>query len=251
MNFLQNLSPGTISIIGAGVAVLGAGIAIVAALAARRSRGPATLARTPQFYQLAAHHGWEAYERDDDLFLRRGLAQLFDGETGHYVGPLLRAVVGQNPPHEVIATQTSARGWVNTRGNVSTKVTVTGIRYSAYLVELPAALPTVNFLREGRAGKAATALRLLTDQHTESHQFNEQRRVVAADDRLSHAILTPAVVEAVLSGPAKASLQIVGNYLVSFERGQLTFERAVAGTAWLQRVAAGIPGFVFTDYQQQ
>ena len=68
---------------------------------------------------------------------------------------------------------------------------------------------------------------------------------MSADDRLAHALLAPTVIAALQDGPPDATLQIVGDQLVSFRRGRIDPVEVEARVAWLVRVASAIPAFVY------
>ena len=145
---------------------------------------------------------------------------------------------------EVVAGVTPGRGWSNERARTSVTVRISGTSYTLCALRLPGRLPSFNLLSEGAAGRMATAAGL-PDLDTELGELNRERRIVAADDRLAHALLTPSVISALGDGPADATLQVVGDRLVSFRRGRLDQSEVEARLAWMVRVASAFPAFVY------
>ncbi|WP_159622732.1 hypothetical protein [Ruania rhizosphaerae] len=229
--------------IAAGIlaAVLGAGIAVVTVVMVLRNGRPdrRSVADVAAAAQAA---GWTYVGTDPAVLDRLGLRHLFadtrSAKTSHV---MYRRVAGGT----AVGCGTNGRGWSNETTRMRTRVTSSGENNSLCTLELPGSLPTFNLLSEGPGGSVATSLGLLGDLDTESHEFNERLRVVTADDRLAHALLAPTVIAAMQDGPPQATLQIVGNQLVSFRKGVPDPAELAARADWLGRVAAAIPAFVY------
>jgi hypothetical protein len=183
--------------------------------------------------------GWTDVGADDGLVDRLGLRELFDGPVT--ATEVRTGTVGGYP---VVVAVTPGRGWANERGKTNVTVRISGTSYTLCALRLPAPLPSFNLLSESAAGRIATAAGL-PDLDTESGDLNRDRRIVSADDRRAHALLAPTVVAALQDGPPDATLQIVGDQLVSFRKGRIDAAEVDARVAWLVRVASAIPAFVY------
>jgi hypothetical protein len=226
----------TALVVAAGVlaALLGVGGAVVGVVVARRARRDVGRGVDAA---AAAAAGW-TWHGDGRPAL--------DAAGVHGIGaPGARGVMTTRVGgRDVVAAATTGRGWQVQRRRVNVSSSISGLTYTLCAVRLPGALPTVNLLAEGRGGGVASALGL-PDVDTESGAFNRARRVVADDDRTAHGLLAPHVVEAVASGPDDATLQTVGDLLVSYRRGAPELAEVTARTAWLVRVADAVPAFLY------
>ncbi|QOR71875.1 hypothetical protein IM660_06335 [Ruania alkalisoli] len=230
-----------IIVVTVGAILLGVGIAALAVVAALRGSG-ADRRSAADVAAAAQPAGWTYVGTDAAVLDRLRLRHLFpDARSARTSHVMHRQVAGRS----AVACGTKGRGWSNEANRRRTRVTVSGSNHSMCTLELPGPLPTFNLLSEGRGGAAATSLGLLSDLDTESHEFNERLRVVTADDRLAHALLAPTVIAAMQDGPPQTTLQIVGNQLVSFRQGVPDPAELAARAAWLGRVAAAIPAFVY------
>lgn len=216
-----------VALLGVGGAVVG----VVVALRARRDGG-----RGVDRGQAAAA-GWTWHGDGRPALDAAGVYGI--GAPG--ARGVMTARVGGR---DVVVAATTGRGWQVRRGRVTVSSSISGLAYTLCAVRLPGPLPTVNLLAEGRGGGVASALGM-PDVDTESGAFNRGRRVVADDDRTAHALLAPHVLEAVASGPDDATLQTVGDLLVSYRRGAPDLVEVTARTAWLVRVAQAIPAFLY------
>ncbi|MBT0993727.1 hypothetical protein KIN34_05440 [Cellulomonas sp. DKR-3] len=224
------------AVVGVVAAAVGLAVAlvVVVVVVARTSRpGPRLTAAE------AAAAGWRWQGEGLDVLTRCGVVGVDVTEAG---AVLTRDLGGRT----VVAARTSGRSWTVRRGSVTMTSRVSGAPYALCSVRLPAALPTIHLLREGAGGGLATAVGV-PDVDTESGAFNEGRRVVSDDDRVAHAVLAPHVIAEVSAGPADATLQVVGDRLLSFRPGEPDLAELAARAAWLVRVADAIPGFVYDE----
>jgi hypothetical protein len=218
----------------AGLALAGGIVAVVVTVLRRQA---AQDARPP----APVPAGWTAVGTDDSLVTRLGLDELFPGPVT--ATEVRTGTVGGFP---VVVGVTPGRGWANERSSRTVTVHISGTDYTLCALRLPGALPSFNLLSESAAGRIATAAGL-PDLDTESGDLNRERRIVSADDRLAHALLAPTVIAALQDGPADATLQVVGDQLVSFRKGRLDPAEVEARVAWLVRVASVIPAFVYDE----
>ncbi|UFU05435.1 hypothetical protein [Ruania halotolerans] len=227
--------------VGILAALLGAGIAVVTIVVVLRNGRPDR--RSAADVAAAAQAaGWTYVGTDPAVLERLGLRHLFaDTRSAKTAHVMYRRVAGGT----AVACGTKGRGWSNETTWTRTRVTSSGENNSLCTLELPGSLPTFNLLSEGPGGSVATSLGLLRDLDTESHEFNERLRVVASNDQLAHALLAPTVIAAMQEGPPETTLQIVGNQLVSFRTGFAEPAELAERAAWLARVAAAIPDFVY------
>jgi hypothetical protein len=224
-------------VVGVVVAALALAAAVVAVVVVMMRRQEAQDARPA----APVPSGWTAVGTDDGLVARLGLGELFsDPVTATEVRT---ATVGGFP---VVVAVTPGRGWANERAGRSVTVRVSGASYTLCALRLPGALPSFNLLSESAVGGLATAAGL-PDLDTESGALNRDRRIVSADDRLAHALLAPTVIAALQDGPPDATLQVVGDQLVSFRKGRLDPVEVETRVRWLVRVASAIPAFVYGE----
>ncbi len=215
-------------LIGAVVAALALAGAVVAVVVTvlRRQRAEDARPTAP------VPEGWTDVGTDDGVVGTLGLRELFDGPVT--ATDVRTGTVGGYP---IVVGVTPGRGWANERGKANVTVRISGTSYTLCALRLPGPLPSFNLLSESAAG--------LPDLDTESGDLNRDRRIVSADDRRAHALLAPTVVAALQDGPPDATLQIVGDQLVSFRKGRIDAAEVDARVAWLVRVASAVPAFVY------
>lgn len=139
--------------------------------------------------------------------------------------------------HDVVAARTDGRGWSTDRGRGKAAMRISGIAYTLVAVRLPAALPTVNVLRDGVLGDGHVS--------TESGRFNDERDIRTDDDRVAHAVLAPHVIEQLQGLPDDLTVQIVGDHVLSFHRGAPDPAEVTHRAESLVRVVEAIPEFVY------
>jgi hypothetical protein len=218
--------------VGATAAMIAYGLARERVLAARERRWS-------EVPPAPVSPGWTDVGTDDRLIRRLGLRDLF--------GPRAVATDARTTTigtYEAVAAVTSGSGWINERSRSLAIVRTEG-SHSLCVLRLPGPLPTFNLLSEGTSGSRFATGFGLGDVDTESGYFNRTRHVVAADDRLAHALLAPTVIAALQDGPQDVTLQCVGDKLVSFRLGRLDQAEVEARLAWMVRVADAIPAFVY------
>lgn len=167
------------------------------------------------------------------LLRRLGLAGLVRNASGITTW----SQAGRN----LTAARTDGRGWATSRGGgnirIETRLTISGLSYSLVAVQLPAALPTINIVKGGRIERS--------DLDVESARFNSARDVMADDDQLAHAVLSPNVIALLQDLPKDLTVQIIGDQLISFRRGRPDPAEVRDRAATLIAIAEAIPDFVF------
>lgn len=214
----------TLVLIGGGTAVLAGVVALVIVLVVHggRARGPGL---------AAGADGFAPGPPAPELLRRLGLAELVRGADG--------IVTWQEGGREVVAARTDGSAWRTQRGSWTMTSASTGIAYAMVAVPLPGALPSINVLGDGV---------LATHLDVESAAFNDDRDIRTDDERVAHAVLSPRVIALLQELPDDATVQVVGDHLVSFRKMRTPDAAEVrARAAVLVRVAEAIPRFVFTD----
>jgi Protein of unknown function (DUF3137) len=120
-------------------------------------------------------------------------------------------------------------------------------RFAVYAVALPAYLPTLQVTPEGAFRRLAGAIGLMRDIELESEDFNRRFTVRSQDPKFASDVLTPRTMEYLLSGPVVA-WRIEGTAMLRWESGRLDPAAIVEATSVLDRVADGIPAFVWKDH---
>lgn len=184
--------------------------------------------------------GWTDVGGDNTLIRDLGLRVLLDRNAT--ATDVRTTTIGT---YEAVAAVTSGSGWLNGRRRPLMLVRVPDVSHTMCAPRLPGPLPTFNLLLEGASGSRSAAALGMGDVDNEFGAFNRSRRVVAADDRLAHALLAPSVIAAMHDGPRDVTLQVVGDQLVSFRLGGLDQVEVKARLAWMVRVAEAIPAFVY------
>ena len=182
--------------------------------------------------------GWTDVGTDATLLRRLGLRELFDRRAN--ATDVRTTTLGT---YEVVAAVTSGSGWINERHGSMMVARVPDVSHTMCALRLRGPLPTFNLIGEGATG----AMIGEPDLDTEFGEFNRTRRVVAADDRLAHALLAPSVIAAMHDGPQDVTLQVLGDQLVSFRLGRLDQAEVETRLAWMVRVADAIPAFVYDE----
>jgi hypothetical protein len=122
--------------------------------------------------------------------------------------------------------------------------------YAVYIVSIPAYLPTLEVCPEGVFAKLADAVGLTSDIDLESEDFNRAFKVRAENRKFAVDVLSPRTMQYLLTAPA-AAWRIEGNSMLRWDSGRLDPTDIVVATAILDRVADGIPEFVWKDHQDQ
>ena len=120
-------------------------------------------------------------------------------------------------------------------------------RFAVYAVHLPAYLPSLEVVPEDAFSRLTGAVGLRSDIDLESEDFNRKFRVKAADRKFATDVLSPRTMEYLLSAPA-AAWRIQGTDMVRWEPGRMDPADIVVATSILDRVADGIPTFVWKDH---
>jgi hypothetical protein len=123
-------------------------------------------------------------------------------------------------------------------------------RYAVYVVPLPAYLPTLEVCPEGAFLKLADAVGLRSDIDLESEDFNRAFTVRADDRKFASDVLTPRTMQYLLTVPA-AAWRIEGTDILRWRSGRLDPAQVIVATSVLDRVADGIPDFVWKDHSAQ
>lgn len=124
--------------------------------------------------------------------------------------------------------------------------TTTSHHYVVAALQLPTYLPRLQVTPESMFSRIGNALGL-DDIELESEQFNRAFRVHADDRKFASDVLTPRTMEFLL-GRHDFSWRIEGVDILAWQDGELTPAVAVTMTGTLQRIAAGIPSFVWKDH---
>jgi hypothetical protein len=122
--------------------------------------------------------------------------------------------------------------------------------FAVCAVAIPAYLPTLQVCPAGVFGKLADAVGLTSDIDLESEDFNRAFTVRADDRKFATDVLSPRTMQYLLTAPAQA-WRIQGNSVLRWKSGRLDPADIVIATSVLDRVADGIPDFVWKDHQNQ
>jgi hypothetical protein len=120
-------------------------------------------------------------------------------------------------------------------------------RFGVYVVGLPAYLATLQVAPQGAFRRLAAAVGLMKDIDLESEDFNRRFAVQAQDAKFASDVLTPRTMEYLLSVPHVA-WRIEGASMLRWDSGRMDPTDIVEATAVLDRVADGIPSFVWKDH---
>jgi Protein of unknown function (DUF3137) len=120
-------------------------------------------------------------------------------------------------------------------------------RYAVYVVALPAFLPTLEVCPEGAFARLADSVGLHSDIDLESEDFNRAFTVRASDRKFACDVLSPRTMQYLLSAPA-AAWRIEGTALLRWTSGRLDPAEIIVATSVLDRIADGIPAFVWKDH---
>jgi Protein of unknown function (DUF3137) len=121
---------------------------------------------------------------------------------------------------------------------------------AVYVVSIAAYLPTLEVCPEGVFAKLTDAVGLTSDIDLESEDFNRAFKVRAENRKFAMDVLSPRTMQYLLTAPA-AAWRIQGNSMVRWDSGRLDPGDIIVATAILDRVADGIPEFVWKDHQDQ
>jgi hypothetical protein len=116
-----------------------------------------------------------------------------------------------------------------------------------YVVALPAYLPTLEVVPENVFSRMAGAVGLSSDIDLESEDFNRSFKVRAEDRKFATDVLSPRTMQFLLTAPP-AAWRIQGTDMLRWEQGRLDPADIVVATSILDRVANGIPTFVWKDH---
>jgi hypothetical protein len=124
--------------------------------------------------------------------------------------------------------------------------TTTTHRCAVATLQLPTYLPRLQVTPENLFSRLGNVLGL-DDIELESEQFNRAFRVHADDRKFASDVLTPRTMEFLLTR-RDFSWRIVGADILGWQDGHLSPAVALETTSTLQRIAAGIPSFVWKDH---
>jgi hypothetical protein len=125
--------------------------------------------------------------------------------------------------------------------------TKTTHRYAVCVVHLPAYLPSLEVAPEAVLSRLAAAVGLTSDIDLESEDFNRRFRVRAPDRKFATDVLSARTMAYLLSVPP-AAWRIQGTDMMRWEHGMLDPADVPVSAAILDRVADGIPTFVWKDH---
>jgi Protein of unknown function (DUF3137) len=128
--------------------------------------------------------------------------------------------------------------------------TTTNHHFAVYAVTIPAYLPALRVCPEGLFSRMADAVGLTSDIDLESEDFNRAFKVRAQDRKFATDVLSPRTMQYLLTAP-KAAWCIQGNSMLRWATGRLDPAEIIVATSVLDRVADGIPDFVWKDHRDQ
>ncbi|WP_430868144.1 hypothetical protein [Demequina aurantiaca] len=121
--------------------------------------------------------------------------------------------------------------------------------YQVAWIPMPASVPTMRLTADG-AFQRFFAKMGAKDLEVESHHFNERWKVWCADERIGHAVLTPALIDFMLApGWAGRSLVIEGRLLMTYSKGHTNLTDLEGVVGGLYGFLDQMPKFLFTDQQ--
>lgn len=116
--------------------------------------------------------------------------------------------------------------------------------YQITWIELPTALPTMRLTADDALTRVATKLSG-GDLLIESHEFNERWKVWCEDERVGHAILTPALIAYLLApGWVGRAVVIEGNKLMTYTAGHADLHQLEGVVGSLYAIHDQIPAAV-------
>lgn len=187
--------------------------------------------------------GWQ-YVDEDPTLAGRWSGQPFDQGDRRRARNVIRGV--ENSRSFVAFDYSYETHSTDSKGRRSS----TTHRYAVYAVALPTYLPTLEVCPEGAFLKLADAVGLRSDIDLESEDFNRAFTVKADDRKFASDVLTPRTMQYLLTVPA-AAWRIEGTDILRWRSGRLDPAQVVVSTSVLDRVADGIPDFVWKDHSAQ
>jgi hypothetical protein len=120
-------------------------------------------------------------------------------------------------------------------------------RFNVCVIALPAFLPRLEVAPEGAMSRIASAVGFSHDIEFESEDFNRRFKVHANDPKFATDVLSPRTMQYLLTVPAE-SWRIDGTSMIWWADGRLEPSEIVVATSVMDRVAKGIPTFVWKDH---
>lgn len=131
----------------------------------------------------------------------------------------------------------------DSKGNRST----TTHRKQVTWIPLPGVLPTTRLTADNALMRMFAKMGA-KDLNVESHEFNQRWKVWCADERVGHAMLTPAVIADLLKpGWAGRSLTIEGRLLMTYAEGHTDLADLEQSVSALYGLVDAFPEFLFTE----
>ena len=194
-----------------------------------------------EYRDFAKAHGW-TYAPASYAFNRRFAAFPF----GHGSGRRQESVVSGTFNGQECAT--FAHVFETRRHGDASPMAVHA--YQVTLAELPVALPRIDIVPENLPAAIAKALGG-GDVDVESHAFNQQWRVIAADARYAHAVLDPRMIERLLHPDVEGmGVRIDGGAVYVWTMGRQSAANLARRLSVVSGIARRIPDHVIREYKE-
>lgn len=139
--------------------------------------------------------------------------------------------------------ETFAYQYEQAQGNHNGPMRLVAYPYQITWIELPAVLPVMSLTADDARGHLGTT----KDLDIESFEFNERWKVWCEDERVGHAILTPALISFLLEpGWVGRGIVIEGNKLMTYAAGHTDLRDLEGVVAGLYGIRDHIPEFLFS-----
>lgn len=115
-------------------------------------------------------------------------------------------------------------------------------------LHLPAHLPRLEVTPEGVGARLAKLVGG-QDMQLELEEFNREYRIVAADERVGHAVLHPRLMERLLADDVRGRpWRLEGRWLVTWDAGRTDVARLASRLGLLSAIARSVPRHVWQDH---
>lgn len=119
--------------------------------------------------------------------------------------------------------------------------------YQVTWVTMPVAMQTMRLTPDGPLQRLFAKMGA-KDLEVESHEFNQRWKVWCADERIGHAVLTPAMIQRLLApGWYGRGLVLEGQILMTYAPGKADLLTLEAEVSSLYGVLDSIPAFLLED----